>query len=80
MKDLSKIVLLALLVLLIVVLSTFHVSTGAFHMGGFRRLLPLLAIGWLIWMFSRGGCCCRRRSPAPDDETAEPDDAAEPDA
>jgi len=78
MKDLSKIALLALLVLLIVVLSTFHVSTEAFLTGGFRRLLPLLAIGWLIWMFSRGGCCCRRRSSAPDDEAGS--DAAEPDA
>ncbi len=78
MKDFSKIILLALLVLLIVVLSTFHVATDVFHAGGFRRLLPLLAIGWLIWMFSRGGCCCsRRRSPAP--EAPEPD-ADEPEA
>jgi len=59
MKDISRFVLLALLVLLIVVLSTFQVATDVFATGGFRRLLPLLVIGWLIWMFSRGGCCCR---------------------
>ncbi|WP_457652788.1 hypothetical protein [Rhodocaloribacter sp.] len=79
MKDFSKIILLALLALLIVVLSTFQVATDVFPTGGFRHLLPLLIVGWIVWMFSRGGCCRCRRPSAPEDETAEPD-ADEPEA
>jgi len=65
MKDKSRLVLFAALVLLFVVLSRVNISMAFGHshflLGGLRHVLPFILIGAALWFFSCGRGCCRSR-------------------
>ena len=67
MKDISKIALLAGLVLLIVVLSRFDFDLG-FN-------LPIwVAIGIVVWLILRKGSCCKNFCQSDDEDLEETPD------